>query len=164
MSNSYKFAPEYAQSLLKLAAADLDSASMHLRGHSRPEHVCFYARQCVEGTLRAVLVVRGVALPTLYDIRLLMGMLPPTVELPPHRDALAFLEAYSVMSSAAALRQASLDEAKVAWQHAQDVFNWARVIVAEPSRAEPSRAEPSRAEPRRLRHERRLSPALAACA
>jgi HEPN domain-containing protein len=128
----YKFDYEYAQTWLKLAKRDLDSAEMGLRGHYRPERSCFYARQVVEGAIKSVLIALEIPIPSLCDIRILLAKLPPTtIPPPPHADRLGLLELFAAIPDyAEPLPAAKPEEAARAVAAAADVLGWATTIVA----------------------------------
>jgi HEPN domain-containing protein len=127
----YKFDYEYAETWLKLAKRDLDSAEMGLRGHYRPERSCFYARQVVEGALKSVLIALELPIPSLCDIRILLAKLPPAVTPPPHADRLGLLELFAAVPDyAEPLPAAKPEEASRAVAAAADVMAWATTIVA----------------------------------
>ena len=74
------------------AENDLVAATLTLKaGRAAPtDTICFHAQQCVEKYLKALLVWRGLEPPRTHDLRLLLALLPqsiqPTLALEEQRD------------------------------------------------------------------------------
>ena len=74
------FDPFYGKELLRIAQGDLASTRVLLRGlevsEGRSENVFYTAQQAIEKALKAVLCARGLPVPLVHDIGILMGRLP----------------------------------------------------------------------------------------
>ena len=63
------FRPEYAQELLRIAAGDLDSAKVLLVAKKgRLENIGYHAAQCIEKSLKAMLVLLKKPVPLTHDL------------------------------------------------------------------------------------------------
>ena len=63
------FRMEYAQELLRIAAGDLDSAKVLSEGNKgRPENIGYHAVQCIEKSLKAILVLLNKPVPLTHDL------------------------------------------------------------------------------------------------
>ena len=130
------FPKDYACELLSIARGDLGSTRVLLRGfeagEGRPENVFYSAQQVIEKCLKAVLCARGVPVPLVHDLGVLLGKLPedtnPTfdyrlVQLTPFATIRRYEEGRVVLD---------LDEAKDVLALAERVVTWAAGVVGVP--------------------------------
>jgi HEPN domain-containing protein len=73
MTKTRKFRPAYAHELLSVAAGDLDSAQLLAVGQAkRKENILFHCQQVVEKALKAVLCARGIPVPLVHDLPIIL--------------------------------------------------------------------------------------------
>lgn len=73
MTKTRIFRPAYAHELLVVASGDLDSAQLLAVGQAkRKENILFHCQQAVEKALKAVLCARGIPVPLVHDLPIIL--------------------------------------------------------------------------------------------
>ncbi|MEZ4749315.1 MAG: HEPN domain-containing protein [Bdellovibrionota bacterium] len=122
-----KYDPKYAQVLLRIAAAELETVkSMLAHPAGRPEATCFLAQQVVEKALKAVICHFGKAVPLIHDISGLLAAVPDEAGRPPNDTHLTSLTEFATVRryEEGAYRLSSEDVAAVV-SSAENVVQWA---------------------------------------
>lgn len=91
------FLPEYANELLAIALGDLNTArAIKIQSASgvRLENALYMVQQCIEKSLKAVLVSQKIAVPLVHDIGAFLAKLPPDLQ-PPFGYELVDLNQYA---------------------------------------------------------------------
>ncbi len=120
------------QSWLRFAESDLALAEATGDERVLYENLCFHAQQAVEKSIKAVLVLSGVAFPKTHSLELLLDLLPSNVE-----RTEALLESRALSGYATVLRYpgptepATEEEHRNAVRLAAAVFAWAKEIVGD---------------------------------
>ncbi len=113
----------FAESDLALAEAAGDKRVLY-------ENLCFHAQQTVEKSLKAVLVLKGVAFPKTHSLELLVDLLPSSVERTKALLESRALSGYAtVLRYPGALESATEEEYLNALGLARSIFAWAKRIV-----------------------------------
>jgi HEPN domain-containing protein len=108
-----------ARSDLALGRAALNIADV------LPEDACFHAQQCVEKSLKAMLVAFNVPFPRTHVIEILLDLLATRVVLPPEVDKAFTLTQYAVETRyPGGWNPVSKDEAQDALETAEQVLRW----------------------------------------
>jgi HEPN domain-containing protein len=73
------FKPEYAKTLVNIAAGDLATANalLHAQEPGRIENILYMIQQAVEKNLKAVLIKKQIAFPLVHDLGVLIALLAP---------------------------------------------------------------------------------------
>jgi HEPN domain-containing protein len=121
---------EYASELLRIAEGDLASAiGLRKIAEGRPENVCYHAQQCVEKAIKAVFCGKGLAVPLVHDLDLLVAKLPQELQ-PPSYAVLSELSLFASVrryeEGVAILSEEDLDSALAV---AQAHLVWARQML-----------------------------------
>ena len=123
---------------MRLAASDLGVAEAPRGARVVPDTLCFLAQQAAEKGLKAVLRSRGVVFPRTHNLRVLLGLLPEDVAVPPDVEDAAALSAYAVGSRYPDAREpVTEDELATAVRLARAVVQWAEALLAAPRRGDP---------------------------
>lgn len=73
--------------MLRIAEADLESAKALIdTAKGRPETACFLAQQCIEKSIKAVLISLGIPVPLVHDAGVLVAKLPQSLTPPKGYD------------------------------------------------------------------------------
>jgi len=116
----------YADELLRLAEADLDSAKKLLAAKARTENACFFAEQCVEKSIKVVLIKQQIPFGYLHDLGYLLGKLPAE-KWPPDGKKIMGLELYAAQRRyEEGPYPATEEEAEESIQIATRSFQWAK--------------------------------------
>ena len=71
------FPPKYSMELIKIAAGDLQGASLLAAANpDRKENVIYLAQQALEKSLKAVLCAHKIPIPLIHDITALVAKIP----------------------------------------------------------------------------------------
>lgn len=128
------FRPEYAAELLRIAAADLDTAEFLLegleRGRIRGENYFFALQQCLEKTLKAVLVHLGIPVPLVHDLGILLAKVPRDREPPFGYEIGALSEFAAVRRYEEGALAWGLEEAREAQALGVTALGWAKAVLA----------------------------------
>ncbi len=77
------FRPEYALELIEIAKGDLNTAIVIMTSPAaRLENAFYMIQQCIEKGLKAVLVHRGLPVPLVHDLGVLLAKLPADLQHP----------------------------------------------------------------------------------
>lgn len=89
------FLKEYANELIEIALGDLNTAvAIKDSPQARLENGFYMVQQCIEKSLKALLVNHGIAVPLVHDIGVLLAKLPSSLN-PPLGYELADLNQYA---------------------------------------------------------------------
>jgi HEPN domain-containing protein len=120
------------QAWLRFAESDLALAEATGDDRVLFENLCFHAQQAVEKSIKAVLVLKGVAFPKTHSLELLVDLLPSDVERTQALLASRVLSGYAtVLRYPGALESATEDEYRNALGLAKSIFAWAKATVAD---------------------------------
>jgi HEPN domain-containing protein len=132
-SQEHAFSKGYGAELLRIAEMDLKTSEFLLEGlqqrRIRSENFFFSIQQCIEKTLKAVLVHREVPVPLVHDLGILLAKVPRECEPP-------FGYEIGSLSEFAAVRR--YEEGSIVWgmEEAQEAMNlgttavtWAKRIL-----------------------------------
>jgi HEPN domain-containing protein len=117
-----------------LRFAESDLALAETTGDERVlyETLCFHAQQAVEKSIKAVLVLNGVAFPKTHSLELLVDLLPPNMERIEVLLASRALSSYAtVLRYPGPAEPATEEEYRDALRLATAVFAWAREKVGD---------------------------------
>ena len=121
------FKKSYARELVGIAEGDLESAKALVEANrGRPENVCYHAEQCVEKSLKALLVNLEKAVPITHDLCIITERVNQFLPMEIHADLTSYTEFATTRryeDSDMILDRADLDAAiKVA----EEVLTWAK--------------------------------------
>lgn len=79
---------EIVRAWIQKAENDLKTATLTLRFEEEcpTDTVCFHVQQCVEKYLKAFLTHRGIDFPKVHDLKQIVRLLPPGVQVPLSRE------------------------------------------------------------------------------
>ena len=118
------------QSWLRFAESDLALAEATGDDRVLCENLCFHAQQAVEKSIKAVLVLSGVAFPKTHSLELLVDLLPSDVVRTEALLASRALSGYAtVLRYPGATEPATEEEYRNALRLAAAVFAWAKGVV-----------------------------------
>jgi len=127
------FRKDYAVELLRIAAEDLRTAEFLLEGleskRIRGENFFFTLQQCVEKALKAVLVHRGIPVPLVHDLGILLAKIPRESEPPFGYEIGSLSEFAAVRRYEEGALEWGLDEAEEARDLGRIAIDWARGII-----------------------------------
>jgi len=115
--------PRFAQSDLALAEARPDARVLF-------ENLCFHAQQAAEKSIKAVLVLNGVAFPKTHSLARLLDLLPPSIV--PTQGVLdsRTLSGYATVTRyPGTVEPPGEEDYRAALRLATAVFAWAKEIV-----------------------------------
>lgn len=122
------FEKQYCHELLKIALGDLESAEVLKESpKGRKENICFLAQQCIEKSLKAVLVAKQVPFPLVHDAGILVAKMPEGLS-PPLGYDLAVLTSFATVRRYEEGRiqltkqaiDSAVDSARKVWQWAKE--------------------------------------------
>lgn len=117
------FEKQYARELLEIAKGDLESAeALNESKKGRRENICFLSQQCIEKSLKAVLVWHQVAFPMVHDAGILVAKMPPGLSPPSGYDL-------SVLTSFATVRRYEQGRAVLTKETIDTVLATAKAVV-----------------------------------
>lgn len=115
---------------LRHARSDLALAHVPRTPEILFETLCFHAQQATEKALKAVLISRGIAPPRTHNIKALLELLPPQIEVPSPIQYAASLTDYAVISRyPTQLEPVTEEEYHEAVRQAETVISWANRLV-----------------------------------
>lgn len=83
MTKERTYKKEYAKELISIAEGDLNSARALAKAtQGRPENIFFLVHQAIEKSLKSVLCAKGLPVPLIHDLALLVDRLPKGNDLP----------------------------------------------------------------------------------
>lgn len=117
----------YARELVGIAEGDLESAKALIDANrGRPENICYHAEQCVEKSLKALLVHLEKPVPVTHDLGIITERVNQFLPLEIHADLTLYTEFATTRryeESDMILDRADLDAAV---KTAEDVLAWAK--------------------------------------
>lgn len=117
----------YARELVGIAEGDLESAKALIDANrGRPENICYHAEQCVEKSLKAILVHLEKPVPVTHDLGIITERVNQFLPLEVHADLTLYTEFATTRryeESDMILDRADLDAAV---KTAEDVLAWAK--------------------------------------
>jgi HEPN domain-containing protein len=117
----------YARELVGIAEGDLESAKALVDANrGRPENICYHAEQCVEKSLKAILVHLEKPVPVTHDLGIITERVNQFLPLEVHADLTLYTEFATTRryeESDMILDRADLDAAV---KIAEDVLAWAK--------------------------------------
>lgn len=117
----------YARELVGIAEGDLESAKALIDANrGRPENICYHAEQCVEKSLKAILVHLEKPVPVTHDLGIITERVNQFLPLEVHADLTLYTEFATTRryeESDMILDRADLDAAV---KIAEDVLAWAK--------------------------------------
>lgn len=89
------FKKEYSKELLNIAEGDLKTAIAIMKDpDARIENAFYMVQQCIEKSLKAILIQNGLPVPLVHDLGVLLGKLPDEI-VPPFGYELTDLNQYA---------------------------------------------------------------------
>lgn len=117
----------YARELVGIAEGDLESAKALIDANrGRPENICYHAEQCVDKSLKAILVHLEKPVPVTHDLGIITERVNQFLPLEIHADLTLYTEFATTRryeESDMILDRADLDAAV---KTAEDVLAWAK--------------------------------------
>ena len=84
---------------LRFSKEDLEAAGHFVAGdHPTPRHACWLSQQAAEKALKAALVLEGIDIPFIHDLRVLRNLLPDGWPAGPAQAAMAQLTVWGAES------------------------------------------------------------------
>ena len=121
----------YAEKWLTYAKSDL-VMSKHQEEFVLFNNLCFHAQQCVEKSVKAVLILHSIEYPRTHDINKLVGLFPPDIQWEDELRGAGILSEYAIEARYPGDRdEVSEEDYKIAIALAESVFGWASKIVSE---------------------------------
>lgn len=125
-----KFSPDYANSLIGIAAEDLKTAELLVGKDTRRETLIFMVQQAVEKSLKAVICYKDKPVPMIHDIAGLLSHLPQDVPRPPNEESLEGLTEYAtVRRYEEGYEEISDKDVKAAITAGQALVKWAQRLI-----------------------------------
>jgi len=127
------FMKEYGSELLRIAEMDIRTAEYLLegleQGRIRSESFFFCLQQCIEKTLKAVLVHREIPVPMVHDLGILLAKVPRECE-PPFGYEVGSLSGFAtVWRYEEGSLEWGIDEAKEAMTLGLSALAWAKAVL-----------------------------------
>jgi HEPN domain-containing protein len=128
------FRKGYAGELLRIAESDLDTVEYLLegltQGRIRGESYFFAVQQVLEKALKAVLVHRGIPVPMVNDLGVLLAKVPRECEPPFGYEIGALTEFAAARRYEESSLEWGLEEAQEALGLGKSAVDWARGVIA----------------------------------
>ena len=121
---------EYAKVLISIANGDLESAEILRAGlKGRQENTCYLAEQCIEKSLKALLVHLNMPVPLTHDLGLISERLSTRVKLPTDVDLSQFNEFATTRRYEEGALVLDDDDLDAAISLAKEILEWAKSIL-----------------------------------
>ena len=121
---------EYAKVLISIANGDLDSAEILRAGlKGRQENTCYLAEQCIEKSLKSLLVHFNMPVPLTHDLGLISERLSTRVKLPTDVDLSQFNEFATTRRYEEGALVLDDDDLDAAISLAKEILEWAKSIL-----------------------------------
>lgn len=124
------FKKTYAKELIGIAEGDLESAKALLDANrGRPENICYHAEQCVEKSLKALLVHLEKAVPITHDLGVITERVNQFLPIEIHADLTSYTEFATTRRYEESDMVLEADDLSAAIKVAEDVLSWVKTHV-----------------------------------
>jgi len=121
------FKKSYARELVGIAEGDLESAkALAEANRGRPENVCYHAEQCVEKSLKAILVHFEKAVPITHDLGIITERVNQVLPIEIHADLTSYTEFATTRRYEDSDMILDHTDLEAAIKIAEDVLIWAK--------------------------------------
>lgn len=119
------FRKTYARELIGIAEGDLESAKALLAAsRGRPENICYHAEQCVEKSLKALLVHFEKSVPITHDLGIITERVNQFLSIEIHADLTSYTEFATTRRYEESDMILEQEDLEAAIKIAEDVLKW----------------------------------------
>jgi HEPN domain-containing protein len=119
------FRKTYARELIGIAEGDLESAKALLAANrGRPENICYHSEQCVEKSLKALLVHFEKSVPITHDLGVITERVNQFLSIEIHADLTSYTEFATTRRYEESDMILEQEDLEAAIKIAEDVLKW----------------------------------------
>lgn len=135
MTKQRLYQKSYAPELLRIATGDLESAKV-LRAATtgRRENVLFLAQQAIEKALKALLCARGIAVPLVHELAVVLDRFPQDAPVPRADEMVDLTQFATIRRYEEGKATWTEEEIEAVLQLASETLDWVRQQIPTPKR------------------------------